>query len=359
METISRESPRDGGRSAVLLTGRDGKPLAWSQGFGELFGAPDRLKAWDGEGHQIACGAWPASVVERSDTFSAPLTLELIDGSRDRFNVRGYPLAPVGPLASALGGAFIFEEASNRDASGDVVALVSHELRTPLTVLHAALQLLDRTLPRDDAGEVRHYLDEALTEARQLNVLTGQLLEATRLQSGQLHLALEDLSLPDLSREVCRRAQGLTRGQSIELSAQESISVCADRARLEQMLLNLLLNAIMYAPGTPRIDVRAWREGDQVALQVQDYGAGIKRERLARISQPFYQSPRLNRPSRGGLGLGLFLCRELARLHGGHLAIDSQEGRGSTFTLWLPAAMPSVREAVSPPRRPKARTGAA
>ena len=130
--------------------------------------------------------------------------------------------------------------------------------------------------------------------------------------------------------------------------------VDADRGRLEQMLMNLLINAIVYAPGTTNIDMRACRVGNEVATEVQDYGAGIKTQRLARLSEPFYQAPREDRPSRGGLGLGLYVCRELARLHGGRLTIQSHEGEGSTFTLWLPAPAAGsgkrVREDVQPAR---------
>jgi len=335
MEPTTDEVLREPPRAAVLLTDSRGNVVACSLGFRELFGPPDQIELRDDAGRSSR-GRWPPATAE-GEPLTSPFSVRLMDGSDATFNIRCYPLAER-PDGSEPAAALVFEEASSVDAPGQVVALVSHELRTPLTVLHAALQLLDRSLPPDDGAGLRRYLNEALTEARQLNMLTGQLLEATRIQSGRLRLRLTDASLVEVAQEACWRAQPLTRGQRIELSApQEQVMVRADRERLEQMVVNLLLNAIMYAPGTTRIDVRVGQEGAAAVLAVQDYGAGIKRDLLSRVSQPFYQAPRRDRPSRGGLGLGLYLSRELARLHGGRLALDSREGYGSTFTLTLPA----------------------
>lgn len=252
-----------------------------------------------------------------------------------------------------VAGGTVSEPNERSDRAEQIAALVSHELRTPLTVLHAALQLLEHELPPDTPTAARHHLEQALAEARQLTFLTGQLWETTRLQTGALRLHRERLSLLSAVRDVCRHAQSLAAGQRIEISAPDGDpTVDADRPRLEQMLMNLVLNAIVYAPGTPCIDLRVYPAAGQAVVEVQDYGAGLSGAELRRLTRAFYRVPRADRPSRGGLGLGLYLCRELARLHGGRLDVRSEVGQGATFTLRLPLAIPEgkrVREPVSAP----------
>ncbi|HEU0166924.1 MAG TPA: HAMP domain-containing sensor histidine kinase [Chloroflexota bacterium] len=231
----------------------------------------------------------------------------------------------------------------------DVAALIGHELRTPLTVLYSCLQLLDRTLP-DDSGAARHYLEEALAEARQLNLLTGQLVEAARLHDGLLQTRRDPLDLNDLVRGAATQAHGVARGQHIAVSpADRPVMVLGDRRYLERALVNLLSNAITYAPGTERIDVRVEVHGAEAAVHVTDYGPGLATDDAEQLTQAFYQAPQTNRPSRGGLGLGLYLSSEFARLHGGRLDVHSAPGRGSTFSLLLPLAEQRVHEEVSAP----------
>jgi len=167
-----------GDRLAVLLVDRQGKAMAASAGFDELFGAPERLKLLDKAGQPLPRAQWPLARLRRGDAFSLPLKLTLSDGARRLFDVSGYPFG--GAEGGEAAGVLIFEEPAAADGPGQVAALVSHELRTPLTVLHAALQLMDRALEAGDSQVARQYLEEALAEGRQLDVLTGQLLETAR-----------------------------------------------------------------------------------------------------------------------------------------------------------------------------------
>ena len=114
------------------------------------------------------------------------------------------------------------------------------------------------------------------------------------------------------------------------------LRVNGDAGRLEQVLLNLLTNAITYAPGTERIDVRLRRAGGEAEIQVEDYGQGIAAADLPNVFARFYQAPGSAQQSRRGLGLGLFITHELVVAHGGTIAVASTEGQGSTFTIRLP-----------------------
>ena len=132
-------------------------------------------------------------------------------------------------------------------------------------------------------------------------------------------------------------ARLLTAGQSIELaSANEPLVIDADPGRLEQVVLNLLTNAITYAPGTERIAVRVRREGCEAVLEVQDQGPGIAAADADRIFERYYQAGSAAETGQSGLGLGLFIAREIVTAHGGTITAESAEGAGALFTIRLP-----------------------
>lgn len=184
----------------------------------------------------------------------------------------------------------------------------------------------------------------ALEQVRRLDGLVGDLLDVGRLRGGKLSL---EMGMVDLGAVVRRavEAAGLaagTRGQSILLDAPTApVLVQGDAARLEQVALNLLTNAVTYAPASPTIAVRLWRDADAgAALEVRDDGPGIPAADLPRLFSRFYQVERPDRPSRGGLGLGLYLVQELVEAHAGTVAVASVVGEGTTFTVRLPLTRP-------------------
>jgi signal transduction histidine kinase len=131
--------------------------------------------------------------------------------------------------------------------------------------------------------------------------------------------------------------QALARGQTVHLDAGTGpLLVYSDAVRLEQVLLNLLTNALAHAPEATGIEVRLRRVDGEVELQVQDDGRGIAAAALPHLFTRFYQVARPDRPSQAGLGLGLFVCKELVTAHGGRIDVRSTEGEGTTFTVWLP-----------------------
>ena len=133
--------------------------------------------------------------------------------------------------------------------------------------------------------------------------------------------------------------QFLADGQAIRLdAATDPIRVCGDAGRLEQVLLNLLTNAIHYAPGTDPVDVRLRRTGGEAEIQVQDYGPGIAAEDLPNLFTRFYQVARSHEGTKRGLGLGLYIAQELITAHQGRIDVLSAPGEGTTFTVRLPMA---------------------
>jgi two-component system CheB/CheR fusion protein len=224
------------------------------------------------------------------------------------------------------------------------LALASHELRTPLAALQAALQLAQRALPQDDTvGRSRGLLEQSLIQARRIDMLVEQLVDATRIKQNQIVLDRQPVDLTAVVARAVETAKVVSRGQEIALESRDGITVIGDALRLEQVLLNLLTNAIMYAPDTARIDVRLKNQDEQAVIEVQDFGPGIPEDQLPLIFDRAVRVARSGSP-RAGLGLGLFIAREIIGGHGGTIDAQSKAGAGTTFTIRLPRAATEIED---------------
>jgi signal transduction histidine kinase len=223
----------------------------------------------------------------------------------------------------------------------EFISIASHELKTPLTALKLRLAAAIRTqgipAPRDVVAEEKlgRSLGAAGTTTDRIVALVDDLLDASRLTAGRLALHIEVVSLPELVNDVAGRLrdQAAEAGSQIEIDAPEPIVGRWDRIRIEQIVTNLLSNAIKYGGGKP-IRLSAHTANERVRVDVKDAGPGISRGDQARIFQAFERVTTANRV--GGLGLGLYIGRQIAAAHGGTLSVDSKPGHGSTFTLELP-----------------------
>ena len=206
-----------------------------------------------------------------------------------------------------------------------------------MTPIHSYLQMLLKLLQdRPEDARPRRYAETALTQVQRLSRLVNDLGDVTRLQYGKFSLNVEPLRLDQLVERTIEIARTLTTGQTIELeTAGTPLPVRGDDGRLEQVLLNLLSNAITHAPGGERIDVRLRRVGAEAEIQVQDHGAGIAAVDLPNLFSRFYQASSGNQSARRGLGLGLYISREIITAHGGAIEVASGEGEGATFTVRL------------------------
>ena len=220
--------------------------------------------------------------------------------------------------------------------------LVAHELKTPLAVIKAYAEILEaqaEALPASDTA--RQVVGHLLEQAEVMAALIEQVLDVQRLRRGRLPLEISRVDLLELAREVAEAVQHTTRQHVLRVVADRPPGVVrADRLRLRQVLVNLIENAVKYsAGGEVVVEVRGEeRDGRPwAALAVRDQGVGIEAADLGRIFNRFEQVS--SAPVRGhvGLGLGLYVARQIARAHGGEVAASSPgRGRGSTFTLLLP-----------------------
>ena len=213
------------------------------------------------------------------------------------------------------------------------LADVSHELRTPLTVIKGNVDLMRRMKQMDEES-----LDNIEDEADRLTRLVGDLLLEAQAESGKLPLHFAPLELETLLLEVFKEMHVLARGRvQLKLPEIDQIVINGDRDRLKQVLINLIANAIKYTPQGGEVNLSLGKAGEHARLIVRDTGLGIPAEDLPHIFERFYRAEKSRSRSKvGGFGLGLSIAYWIINHHGGRIEVDSAEGKGTTFCIYLP-----------------------
>lgn len=219
----------------------------------------------------------------------------------------------------------------------DFVANVSHELRTPVAVIRGYAESLTSDLvEREPAAAVR-FAGVIRNHAERLTSLIGDLLTLSELEAGRAELQLESTALRPLAERCCAllEPKAAVKGVVFDCAGIEELSVLAHRGRLEQVLLNLLDNAVKYSPDGETVTISAAAERDLVRISVMDRGAGIPAEALPRLFERFYRVDAGRSRDEGGTGLGLAIVKHIVQLHGGRVWVDSRPGGGSRFHVEL------------------------
>src|SRR5438105_3930849 len=241
------------------------------------------------------------------------------------------------------------------------LSIASHELKTPITAMSGFVQIAVRRIKRrlgagrpDEVAwkkEEETLLEQLEVVQRQtgkLARLVDELLDVSRIESGRLELRMADVDLPELLAEVMRRHQLMATKHELRLQydPDRKLGVRGDRDHLEQVLNNLIGNAMKYSPTGGVIDVTVARAGEnEVELAVGDHGIGIRPGELARVFGLFYRSPDRDARDVGGMGLGLYITKEIVDRHNGRIWAESELGRGTTFHVALPASVAAAVEA--------------
>jgi signal transduction histidine kinase len=219
---------------------------------------------------------------------------------------------------------------------------VSHELRTPLTCIHQYVTILLDGLAGEISAEQGDHLKIVLKSVNQLGAMVRDLLQAARAESGKITLNLHCVSIEDVMRLAVSMVQGTAaqKGVGIEVAVEGSIPfVNADPDRVLEILINLIDNAVKFTPADGSVTLQASRmtsDPDFICVSVADTGCGIKPEARALIFERLYQDPNAVDNNRKGLGLGLFIAKELVNLHAGRIWVASDGASGSTFSFTLP-----------------------
>ena len=267
--------------------------------------------------------------------------LALISGEPGRYGPEDLGLAEeLGRRAGlAVDHARLYGEARAATRMRDeFISIASHELRTPLTTLQAHAQLALRRFEREDGldpSRVIATLETINVQSDKLSRLIGQLLDISRLEAGKLSLEREPTDLRRLAEAVAAGAQARTSRHQLTVRGSTGLEALVDPLRLEQALTNLLDNAIKYSPDGGAVEVELSRSPDGLAeIAVRDHGIGIPPDRRSQIFERFYQA---HRPGHArGMGLGLYVSRQIVELHGGQLAAEFPEDGGSRFIVRLP-----------------------
>lgn len=233
-----------------------------------------------------------------------------------------------------------FDEAQAAIAARDeFLSIASHELRTPLMTLQLRLQTLDSVVGASDE-RARALVGTAARQATRLMSLVTGLLDVSRITSGHLTLSRERFDLADATREVVERFReaAAEAGCTLALGRLDPVSGDWDRLRVEQVVTNLISNAVKYAAGAP-VEIAVHADGDTAALMVRDHGPGIASGEAIRIFERFERGGAA--AHLGGLGLGLYIAREIMAAHGGGLRVTATPGGGATFWCELPRAPPA------------------
>jgi len=221
----------------------------------------------------------------------------------------------------------------------DLLANVSHDLRTPLTTLLAHLETLQMKPVELKPEERARYIEVAMQQARRIGRLVEQLLEAARLEAGQVTPSLEPLPIGELIHDVVQKFSLVARDRQVTLAADvaaEPTLVNIDIALLERALDNLIDNALRHTPAGGHVTVCSERRGDRVRVTVLDTGPGLTPIEADRVFVRFYRGDRGRCSPSGHAGLGLAIVKSILELHGGAVAVDSQPGQGAAFYFELP-----------------------
>ncbi len=221
------------------------------------------------------------------------------------------------------------------DTQRRFLADVSHELRTPLTVIKGEVGLMRLTNELDEES-----LRNIEKEVDRLTRLVGDLLLLAQAESGQLPLDLKPVELDTLLLDVLQQMQVLASGKvNLRLEEIDQVMVNGDRDRLKQVILNLVANAINYTPVGGEVRLSLSKDDGRACLKVEDTGPGIPPEYLPHIFDRFYRGdPSRKRTEDSGFGLGLSIAKWIVDRHGGQIEVESQVGKGTRFTVWLPLA---------------------
>lgn len=324
----------------LLIVDRDGRlehanpvaqrQLAWENEhlgstLGEALGYPDLDKA--------------ARQVLDDKPLSDPPEDLIIEADGER-RLLAWRISPVSHHDGSISGAVmvlhdVTDQRTFERVRNEFVLRASHELRTPVTGMQMAFSLLRERLRYPPDSRESDLFDTVHEEMQRLVRLINDLLNFSRYQSGQQKLEVEQCSIPELLEAARQRFEVAAADQDVQLKLelqQPLPTLMLDRQQIERVMDNLLSNALRHTPKGGEVRLLARHHGERMILSVEDNGEGIPYSQQARIFEPFVQIGR----RRGGAGLGLALCKEIAQLHGGRIGVHSRIGHGTIFYVALP-----------------------
>ncbi|WP_027377901.1 ATP-binding response regulator [Kaistella palustris] len=217
----------------------------------------------------------------------------------------------------------------------EFISIASHELKTPMTSIKGYIQLLERSLDKNDIETVRKRLHKVQNQVEKLNLLVADLLDISKIESGKLKLNRKYFCFGQLLDHILEAVQENNPHVKILTKASTKTEVFGDEMRIEQVITNFITNAIKYAPDGDEIHVTSHSDGETILFSVRDFGIGMSEEHEQKIFQKFYRIEESSERFQG-LGIGLYICQEIIDRHKGKIGVTSTLGEGSTFYFKIP-----------------------
>lgn len=231
----------------------------------------------------------------------------------------------------------------------DFISIASHELKTPVTSMKAYAQLLQKHPLITKDIKASYMLEKMDIQMNRLMELVASFMNVYKMRTHKLRLKKERFQLQELIAEVVGNFQYTISSHVVERIDTTKINIYADKARINQVLVNLISNAIKYSPNADKVIVTQNQDTDKVTVSVQDFGMGIPKAEQDKIYERFFRAKGKKEGNIPGLGLGLYISTEIVKQHGGKLWVDSKEGKGSTFYFTLP--IKRAKKKISPSKR--------
>jgi signal transduction histidine kinase len=216
----------------------------------------------------------------------------------------------------------------------DFLSIASHELKTPLTSLKSTLQLLDRMKKDFTAPMQVKLVEQANRSMEKISNLIDDLLQVNRLDIGQLALHKSTFKIADMLNKCCNHVRVAAKHELV-FQGDEQLKIYGDENRIDQVVVNLVNNAVKYAPGSKEIYLSVEEIPGYAKISVKDTGPGISADKVPFLFNRYYRAEQSTKVY-SGLGLGLYICAEIVKRHGGEIGVDTKPGAGSTFWFTLP-----------------------
>ncbi len=247
-------------------------------------------------------------------------------------------LMKVNPLHDLHGAVVSHTDISERKAieqmKDEFISIASHELKTPITSLKGIVHILQLSFEKKMKGEVGKLLSTMDIQLNKLTKIIGDVLVVNTMPGKKMYLNNEKFNFKNLVKETVQNVKNISPLHFLSIKENESVYFNGDRFRLEQVITNLLTNAVKYSPQSNQVLVNSVVKDNSIVFSVQDFGVGIEKKIISRIFEKFYRASPGS--GLGGLGLGLFISLEIVKAHNGNLWVESKPGAGSTFYFSLP-----------------------
>ncbi|MBB5440466.1 PAS domain S-box-containing protein [Pedobacter sp. AK017] len=221
----------------------------------------------------------------------------------------------------------------------EFISVASHELKTPITSLRASLQLMDRLITQQGEPKLMMLMAQSKKSIEKMNTLVDDLLNTGNIKEGKLVLNIRKFDVSEWLNNTCSHVR-LAGRYKLHISCEHGLNVYADEHRIDQVIVNFVNNAIKYAPLSSDIFISAYKDNDQIHVEVKDNGPGIAPDKLPYIFERYFRVSHSG-AEYSGLGLGLYICAEIIKRHNGRIGVESNVGEGSKFWFSLPESTPT------------------